>query len=471
MTRPGHVTQSTSATRASTRASVPVASGSTSTDASNPATTESTQQSNEGRVDEGTFAGTLVRQIEAIVESFRIDKIRKSEAIYRIGQVLASEPTGNDELKSNALEQYATTLNGIEALAARSNEHGQRVTDTLLGKRKEESGKGSERHDEPDRNIPNESRIAEVDNFLEGISKENELGGGQFNIDTASGDDSEPESDDSVGSKGRSNKRQRIYESQMPWFNKEQRIRKSATNVSCNKTRKLLDLFQKDPVTVKRWIRGASTAPAGFPSSEWDALIKGESVDLDTVFSSLHHIHSVNESVGHVGTTEIQFGRPKPAAKIETSGQWSAAFNLVTKATSFLYPHRYDELRQYSDYVEELFSAKSVAIHPKLFKYDEAVRYRVGQGQSILLTDRGAFSRYYEAIVAPDGVGVEGTSDGGKANPRKGGKSGEKPDICHRFNGANGCGNSPDKCKYRHICKRCKKSGHGKLECKVAETV
>ena len=246
-----------------------------------------------------------------------------------------------------------------------------------------------------------------------------------------SGDDSGQESDDGLGERGRSNKKQRIYESQMPWFKAEQRIRKSATNQSCNKTRSILDIIQRDPVAVKRWIRCASSAPAGFPSTEWDALIKGESVNLDTVFSSLHHIHSIDEGVGRVGTTEIQFGRPKPAVKVETSGQWTAAFNLVIKATAFLFPHRPEELRQYEDYIAELFSAKSLTVHPKLFKYDEAVRYKVGQGQNILLTDRNQCSRYYEAIVAPDGITAETASDGSKTGSKKSGKSGEKSDICN----------------------------------------
>ena len=257
----------------------------------------------------------------------------------------------------------------------------------------------------------------------------------------------------------------------MLWFDAEQQFRRSNTNLSCNKTRNLLDIFQRDPATVKRWIRCASSAPAGFPSSEWDALIKRELIDIDSVFSSLHYIHRVDESVGHVGSTEIQFGRPKPAAKIETSGQWTAAFNLIVKATAFLFPHWYEELRQYGDYIEELFSAKSVSIHPKLFKYDAAVRYKVGQGQNVLLTDRGAFTRYYEAIVASDGVGAEGSGGGSKGNQRKSGKTGERSDVCHRFNGANGCSLTADKCKYKHICKKCKQHGHGKMDCKVEETM
>ena len=81
--------------------------------------------------------------------------------------------------------------------------------------------------------------------------------------------------------------------------------------------------------------------------------------------------------------------------------------------------------------MEELFSEKLISVHPKLFKYDEAIRYKVGQGQNILLTDRGEFVRYYEAIVASDGVGTEGSSGGGRGASGKGGKGKEKSDICH----------------------------------------
>ena len=81
--------------------------------------------------------------------------------------------------------------------------------------------------------------------------------------------------------------------------------------------------------------------------------------------------------------------------------------------------------------MEELFSAKAISVHPKLFKYDEAIRYKVGQGQNILLTNRGEFVRYYKAIIASDGVGTEGASGGSRGTSGKGGKSKEKSDISY----------------------------------------
>jgi hypothetical protein len=269
------------------------------------------------------FAGEIVQQIEALVESFRTGKTRKSETICRIGQILADEPTGNEQLKSDSLERYVSTLDGIEAIAAQSNRHGMHIATSTLGKRKDGLSDGNRRSSELEGHIPTGDEPTDVDDFIQRLSEGDNFeerrssSGGDSNAS----DDDGHESVDESGGRGRSNKKQRIYESQMPWFRAEQRIRRSGTNRSCNKSRKILDIVQKDPVAVKRWIRCASSAPAGFPSTEWDAIIKGESVNLDTVFSSLHHIHCVDESVGRVGSTEIQFGRPKPAAKVETSGQ------------------------------------------------------------------------------------------------------------------------------------------------------
>ena len=436
-------------------------------------TISTTQCTIGGHNGEGIFAGETVKQIEPVVKLFRTDKIKKSLAIYRIGQILAAGPTGNEGLKSDTLEQYAVTLDWIESLATSVDKHGARVTvaGTMHERRVGESSKRSRQHAESDRHTADEPQENNVDSFLAKLSKGLEPGMEQEERGEGSKDDSEQEADDTLEERGRSNKKQKIYESQMPWFSPEQQIRKSVANRSCNKTRQIIETLQRDPATVKRWIRCATSAPAGFPSSEWDVLIKGESVDIDTVFSSLHHIHRVDESIGHVGTTEIQFGRLKPAARVEMSGQWTSAYNIIVKATLFLFPHRYNELRRYGDYIEELFSVKSVSIHPKLFCYDAAVKYKAGQGQNILLTNREQFMQYYEAIVAPDGVGIDGTSSDGKGAQSKGGKPGAKSDICHRFNGKNGCKLAAGQCKYKHICKKCKQSGHGKVECKVNEAV
>jgi hypothetical protein len=450
---------------ATTPAPVASTSGTTET-----ASVGSNQRSETGTVEELAFRGETVRQIETIIEAFRAGRAKKAQSIVQIDQILTAESGGNMQLKSGALEQYSSTLDRIEFLATKSNQHGDRLTGVAAGKRKENDERGGGRPAEPDRNTSNDVRTDGVDAFLNELAKGKRSADDGADEGSESGGESGDESDTGVGDRGRSNKKQRIYESQMPWYEEERKARNGNIHLSCNKTRDILEIYQRDPTTVKRWIRCASSAPAAFPSSEWDSLVKGESVDLDVVFSSLHHIHSTDESVGRVGDSEIKFARPKPAAKVETSGQWTSAYNLVVKATAFLFPHRYDELRRYGDYIEELFSAKTDSIHPRLFMYDAAIRHKVGQGQNILLTDREEFVRYFEAIVANNGVGVEGASNESKGGQGKGGRGGGKSDICHRFNGENGC-NLGTKCKYKHKCKKCGGGGHGKRDCKVEEAV
>ena len=155
---------------------------------------------------------------------------------------------------------------------------------------------------------------------------------------------------------------------------------------------------------LKKWISVAHTAPRGFPPSEWENIAKGKSVNLDIVLSSLHHIAPIKENVGHVGLTEISLGHTKPTRQVQTSGEWTSAWNSAIKATTFIFPHRERELRDYGDYIDREFSSKVVEAHRKIILYDATVRSEVGGGQNVLLTDRHQFQHLYSAIVMPDGI-------------------------------------------------------------------
>ena len=145
---------------------------------------------------------------------------------------------------------------------------------------------------------------------------------------------------------------------------------------------------------------------------------------------------------------------------VSSASEWSAAWRRAAKAIGFAFPHRRDELLDYGDYIESEFAAKHSSSHHKIILYDIALRNEVAAGQQVLLTDFSRFSRLYSAIVMPDGV--ESSSD----KPRKPGKpqGSSKPDPCNKFN-AGTCKNSDSECKYRHICKNCRKPGHGDKEC------
>ena len=118
--------------------------GSSRTGASDSTTLATTQQSGELQTEGNvTFVGQAVEQIQAFIESFRTGKIKKSQAIFKIGQVLATE-SRDKQLKSDKLEQYSSTLDRIQALSAKSHEHGNQFINPLLGRCKNVSGDGGE---------------------------------------------------------------------------------------------------------------------------------------------------------------------------------------------------------------------------------------------------------------------------------------------------------------------------------------
>ena len=138
----------------------------------------------------------------------------------------------------------------------------------------------------------------------------------------------------------------------------------------------------------------------------------------------------------------------------------------MSKAVTFLFPHRREELSDYADHIEGLFSAKHTNAHTKVILYDQSVRNQVGGGQNILLTDYQRFNNLSEAILHADGIEYRGNGKG----PSKGGKGSDeggpsKKDVCRRFNSQEGCRFTDEECYYKHTCKKCGKGGHGKTSC------
>ena len=110
-----------------------------------------------------------------------------------------------------------------------------------------------------------------------------------------------------------------------------------------------------------------------------------------------------------MGETEISFGVAGPKRCISTAAEWSTAWRKASKAITFAFPHRREELLEYGDYIKSEFAAKITSSHHKILLYDTALRNEVAAGQHVLLTDHAHFTRLYSAIVMPDGI--EGASD------------------------------------------------------------
>ncbi|KIJ90179.1 hypothetical protein K443DRAFT_116981, partial [Laccaria amethystina LaAM-08-1] len=253
-----------------------------------------------------------IEEMDEIVENFRRDKITKLKALSTIISILDGNQSRTERAKDAAVEYYAKTLDEVQSLSSSAVRRGELIGDTL----------GSSRHSHG----PGQSRgpvdhDAEIDDLISQLSRESK---------NSRKHSSGTPSDDELDSDGASNKKRRIFESEMPWFAREEEIRRSG-NKECEESRKILQLFARDHKMIKQWIQTSRTAPLGFPASEWDNIIRGQAVNIDAVFSSLHHISAPKENIGRVGATEISLGRSEPSRKVQTSGEWTSAWNATIK--------------------------------------------------------------------------------------------------------------------------------------------
>ncbi|KAF8812582.1 hypothetical protein BYT27DRAFT_7252098 [Phlegmacium glaucopus] len=119
-------------------------------------------------------------------------------------------------------------------------------------------------------------------------------------------------------------------------------------------------------------------------SSQWERIFKGDSVDLNQIFASLHHTVPDEERKGRLGDTEVSFGFPEAKKRVRTASEWSTAWRRAAKAISFAFPHRREELLDYGDYIEEEFAAKLASSHHRIILYDVALRNEQSSCQTAL---------------------------------------------------------------------------------------
>jgi hypothetical protein len=366
----------------------------------------------------------LLKRLEETVESFRGGSLSKTATISSILQTLGEDidvPLTESQ-KETTFDSYLTEILSIQSAFDQSGPTGSGIQHI-----------GQPSHAGED--IPSQA-----------VRKHPEF----------DGSDDEDESDSRT-------KRRRLEESEMPWYTEPSASTFGTCNPSCEETRRLLRAYNRDLSKAKFYVRIAHNSPSGIPSSQWERILKGESVDLNHIFALLHHVVPDEERTGRLGDTEITFGVAEPKKRISTAAEWSSTWRRASRAISFAFPHRRDELVEYGDYIESEFAAKVVSSHHKLLLYDVALRNEVSGGQQHLLTDPSHFSRLYSAIVLPDGVESSSDKSTGKKTV-KGQLRGDKPEICNKFN-IGTCKNTSSACKYRHLCKNCGGPDHGKKDC------
>ena len=369
----------------------------------------------------------IFARVEYEMEIFRKGEYSRFQASSRVAKELEKWEGASDQEKGKAFDSYLAEINSVAAIQdedrSRTRGTSQPLGTTLF----------------PDQR-PNGKRIRdEVEDLLEQVSR---------------GEHEGEEDEQRVA-------RKRAKEEDMPWFSLSSG---SSRRSSCVETCKTLLQFSEDISGVKSLLRVANNLPEGIPSSQWDRIIRGESVDLHQILSSMHFVQLDEERKGRLGKAEVVFAVTDSKRHVRTGGEWSSAFRRMSKAVSFLFPHRKEKLSEYAEHIEGLFAAKHTNAHSKVILYDQSVRNQVGGGQNILLTDYQRFSGLSEAILHADGIEYRGKGKGkGEKGSDESGSS--KKDICRRFNSQDGCRFSEEDCYYRHICKKCGKGGHGKSSC------
>jgi hypothetical protein len=206
-------------------------------------TDDSAAQEEKARVIEG---------LEGAMDLFRKGECTRFQTSALILGELEKWSRATDQEKGKAFKSYLAEINSFIAIQDESMSLARRGS-PALGATLESGGRSKRVRDE-------------VDEILDRVSKEER-------------DDEEDEPKII---------RRRAKEEEMPWYSN---TGTSGRRISCVETCRTLLRFSEDLPGVRSLLRIANNLPEGIPTSQWDRMLRGESVDLNQVLSAMHYIH------------------------------------------------------------------------------------------------------------------------------------------------------------------------------------
>ena len=400
--------------------------------------TASRGPSREAAIASGAHPGTnpgsehvpTLADLDAIINDCRTGTLPKSVAARKIlasmDRIVSLSPSSREE----TFESYLTEINAVERQAI------QPAVAPLASRQ--------QRSPEPEAPIRGQQRS-------NGLAQEGEdlLFATRRRVLDAADDPDDENAHDA--------KRRRAGQVDMPWHGIVQGRASIDRTYSCARTCELLELYGEDLPRCKFLVRTAPYAPEGIPQSQWERILRGESLNLDHFLSSIVRTTIDEERQARIGTTQLTFNTTEAKRKVKSSHDWAAAWRRASEAVSFAFPHRREELDLYHRHIQSEFDVKQPGSHHRIIAYDVAVRNYVGGGQTSVLTDRDRFSHLYSAIVVADGIEFSAST---RKTPTSVSKSTE---VCNKYNTTTGCPHAP--CRYRHSCKGCGEDGHGQPAC------
>ncbi len=213
-----------------------------------------------------------------------------------------------------------------------------------------------------------------------------------------------------------------------------------------------------------------------FPADQWKRLLVGEAVDLDKVLTSINSRSIDNKfkpSIGDKMVVEIVV-EARATKRVESHADWISAWSRTKSAMLFLFDYRREELDKYTDYIESMFRSMSPESHRAVILADQAIRERVARLGKIRLTDFQAFYDIERSYLSANGAEYRAAVASSTAATSRSQFSSKQPvarlsDPCNDWNDGK-CIRSHRECKYRHVCKVCKQSGHTYLDAECPKT-
>ena len=252
-------------------------------------------------------------------------------------------------------------------------------------------------------------------------------------------------------------KRRKFDESLYAWKLREQ-IAPTALSVNLERTRSMVQNYTADLKNALWSLQSAGSLPP-FPKPEWQHVLSGTAVNLDVVFSGLFSTLADDKITTSIGDFDLSVGSGKPSKVIQSHGDWTIAWNATTSAILCAFPHRAQELQQYSEYVLQFFGAFPCS-HSKVINLDKAIRRYTGEVKNIELSEFGRFRHLEARYLQDDGAGNCTSTAKEKEVARPDRKSNE---TCRQWN-SGVCNRRASECRYRHLCSNCR-GKHPRTEC------
>ena len=171
----------------------------------------------------------------------------------------------------------------------------------------------------------------------------------------------------------------------------------------------------------------------------------------------------------------LGFGdRRRPKKEVPTISLWMSCFILFRRALLMAEPHRGAELDAYAECILDAARANRwefVRIYDRKFRQaavgDQTRSWAVLDPSLFTKEVTGPQATFLASTRAPagpdkkDGAATSGAAGRKRARPTGeqadwGTKPGEADDVCRRFNWQDGRCSFGSRCKYRHICARCR---------------